>query len=141
MLMCLDRRQRLAFVLGEIFGVTSEQGAEIMEISSANFRQLLTRARRDLYQFMQNKCGLVNATNPCRCTKKAGAFMRNGWLDPSRCQFTPERVASVREAAPDRLEELQAVQRAYAELYRETPLTNAPAILDRIRAGFVSAHG
>ena len=29
MLMCLDRRQRLAFVLGEIFGVTSEQGGEM----------------------------------------------------------------------------------------------------------------
>lgn len=140
MLMCLDRRQRVAFVLGEVFGVTSEQGAEIMEVSPANFRQLLTRARQDLYQFMQNKCGLVNAANPCRCTKKAGAFMRNGWLEPNRRQFTPERLASVREVAADRLEELQAAQRAYAEVYRDTPLTNAPAILERIRTSFVSSE-
>jgi hypothetical protein len=42
----------------------------------------------------------------------------------------------VREAASDRLAELQAVQRAYAELYRDTPLTNASAILERIRTGF-----
>ena len=140
MLMCLDRRQRLAFVLGEIFGVTSEQGAEIMEVSPANFRQLLARARQDLYQFMQNKCGLVNVANPCRCTKKAGAFMRNGWLDPNRRQFTPERLASVREVAADRLEELSAAQRAYAEIYRDTPLTNAPVILERIRTSFVSSE-
>jgi RNA polymerase sigma factor (sigma-70 family) len=138
MLMCLDRRQRLAFVFGEIFGVTSEEGAEIMEVSPANFRQLLTRARQDLYQFMQNKCGLVNAANPCRCTKKAGAFLRNGWLDPNRRQFTAERLASMRDLAASRLEELQAAQQAYAEVYRDTPLSNAPAIIERLRASFAT---
>ena len=139
MLMCLDRRQRLAFVLGEVFGVTSEQGGEIMEVSPVNFRQLLVRARQDLYQFMHNKCGLVNTTNPCRCTKKAGAFMRNGWLDPNRRQFTAERLAAVRDAASDRLDELQAAQRIYAEIYRDTPLTDAPAILQRIRASLAAS--
>ncbi|HWA86169.1 MAG TPA: RNA polymerase sigma factor [Opitutus sp.] len=134
MLMCLDRRQRLAFILGEIFGVTSEQGGEVMEISADNFRQLLSRARHDLYQFMENKCGLVKASNPCRCVKKAGAFMRNGWLDPHRRQFTADRVAAVREVAPNRLEELQEMQRAHAEIYRGAPLTDAPAVLQRLRA-------
>ena len=118
---CLDRRQRLAFILGEIFGVSSEAGADVMEVSAANFRQLLTRARHDLYQFMNEKCGLVNALNPCRCSKKAGAFMRNGWLDPLRRQFTPNRVAAMRDVTPDRLEELQALQRAHAEVHRAGP--------------------
>ncbi len=72
MLMCLDRRQRLAFILGEIFGVDSDTGAEAMEISAANFRQLPARARHDHYNFMNEKCGLVNPLNPCRCAKKAG---------------------------------------------------------------------
>lgn len=134
MLMCLDRRQRLAFVLGEIFGVASEQGGDVMEITPENFRQLLSRARHDLYQFMQNKCGLVNAANPCRCAKKAGAFMRHGWLDPRRRQFTPHRLAAVRDLAPGRLEELQELQRAYAEIYRGAPLTDAPEILTRLHA-------
>jgi len=136
MLMCLDRRQRLAFVLGEVFGVTSDEGAEIMEITAANFRQLLGRARQDLYQFMQNKCGLVNTANPCRCTKKAGAFMRHGWLDPRRRQFTAERLASVKDMAPAHLDELEAVQRAHAEVYRDTPLSDATAIVERIVARF-----
>lgn len=136
MLMCLDRRQRLAFVFGEIFGVTSDEGGELMDTSAENFRQLLVRARRDLYQFMQQKCGLVNTANPCRCTKKAGAFMRHGWLDPQRRQFTADRLAAVRDAAPDRLAELDDAQRAYAALYRDTPLVDAPAILERLRAAF-----
>lgn len=133
MLMCLDRRQRLAFILGELFGVTGEQGGEVMEITPENFRQLLSRARHDLYQFMENKCGLVKTSNPCRCAKKAGAFMRNGWLDPERRQFTPHRLATIRELAPERLAELQGLQRAHAEIHRAAPLTDAPALLQRLR--------
>ena len=54
MLLCLDREQRLIYVLGEIFGVTDVIGAELLEISRQNFRQKLSRARRDLHSFMQN---------------------------------------------------------------------------------------
>jgi hypothetical protein len=71
MLLCLDRRQRLAFILGEDFGLTSEIGGEVMDVSADNFRQLPSRARRDLYQFTNEKCGLVNSANPCRCAKKS----------------------------------------------------------------------
>jgi len=134
MLMCLDRRQRLAFILGEVFGVTGETGAEVMEVSADNFRQLLARARRDLYEFMQDKCGLVNSLNPCRCSKKAGAFMQQGWLDPKRRQFTSGRIATVRDATPDRMEELQGLHRAHAEIYRDTPLTEPPDAVGRLRA-------
>lgn len=133
MLMCLDRRQRAAFILGEVFGVTSDVGAQVLDVSPANFRQLLTRARRDLYQFMSEKCGLVNQANPCRCSRKAGAFMQRGWLDPSRRQFTAGRLAAVRDLAPDRLAELQSLERAHAELYRETPFSEPSEPL-RLRA-------
>lgn len=37
MLLCLDREQRLAYVLGEIFGVTDRLGAELLEISARTF--------------------------------------------------------------------------------------------------------
>ncbi|HVY69613.1 MAG TPA: RNA polymerase sigma factor, partial [Verrucomicrobiae bacterium] len=99
MLLCLDRRQRLAFILGEVFGENSEAGAEALGESAANFRQLLSRARRDLYQFMNDKCGLVNQANPCRCARKASGFMRNGWLDPKNLQFSKDRLAEVRNVA------------------------------------------
>lgn len=44
MLMCLDRRQRLAFILGEIFGLPGEQGGEVMEISAMSIPALDIRA-------------------------------------------------------------------------------------------------
>jgi len=133
MLMCLDRRQRLAFILGEVLGETSEAGAAAMEVSPANFRQLLSRARHDLYQFMNDKCGLIHADNPCRCARKAAGFMRNGWLDAKNRQFSADRIAAVRDVAADRLEELQSLDRKHAELYRDQPFLAGPDLTQRLR--------
>jgi RNA polymerase sigma factor (sigma-70 family) len=133
MLLCLDRRQRMAFILGEIFGVNSDLGADVMEISSDNFRQLLSRARRDLYQFMQNKCGLINSANPCRCAKKTRGFMQMGFLDPDNLQFTKTRLARIDEVAPDRLSELESLDRQHAELFREQALLAPPNIASKLR--------
>ena len=133
MLLCLDRRQRMAFILGEIFGVSSDLGADVMEISPDNFRQLLSRARRDLYQFMQNKCGLINSANPCRCAKKTRGFMQMGFLDPNRLQFTKTRLASINQVAPDRLSELESLDRQHAELFREHAFLVSPNTASRLR--------
>ncbi len=123
MLMCLDRRQRAAFILGEMFGVDDVMGAEILEVSNVNFRQLLSRARRDLYQFMNGKCGLVNAGNPCRCAKKARGFMEKGYLDPLHRQFTTHHASQIRDVAPDRLADLtSATDHAHALLFRDHPM-------------------
>src|ERR1700746_3455030 len=65
MLLCLDREQRLTYILGAIFGVSDAIGADLLEITAENFRQRLTRARRDLRNFMNDKCGLINKSNPC----------------------------------------------------------------------------
>jgi RNA polymerase sigma factor (sigma-70 family) len=140
MLVCLDRRQRLAFILGEYFGVTSEVGGEVMEVSSDNFRQLLSRARRDLYQFMNEKCGLVNASNPCRCAKKTRGFMEAGYVDPERMEFTRGRLASVSDVAPHRLHELETLDRKHAELFRDHGFLAAPDLATRLRE-LISASG
>lgn len=133
MLMCLDRRQRLAFILGEVFGETSEAGAAAMDVSADNFRQLLSRARQDLYQFMNGKCGLVNRDNPCRCARKAAGFMRNGWLDANHLQFSKDRIAEVRDMAASRVDELQALDRQHAELYRAQPFLAGPDLAGKLR--------
>ncbi|MBV8225263.1 MAG: RNA polymerase sigma factor, partial [Verrucomicrobia bacterium] len=133
MLLCLDRRQRMAYILGEIFGVNSDVGAEVMEISPDNFRQLLSRSRRDLYQFMQHKCGLINAANPCRCAKKTRGFMQLGILDPNRLQFTTAQLAKVNEVAPDRLNELESLDRKHAELFRENGFLAPPDVAIKLR--------
>jgi len=133
MLMCLDRRQRMAFILGEYFGVTSEVGGEVMEVSPENFRQLLSRARRDLYQFMHDKCGLVNAANPCRCAKKTRSYMEAGYVDPARLEFTKGRLTTINQIAPHRLDELQKLDRKHAELFRDHGFLAPPDLAAKLR--------
>ena len=70
MILCLNKEQRLIYIIGEIFGADHTIGSEIMDMSKANFRMKLSKARKDLYNFMNNQCGLVDKKNPCRCHKK-----------------------------------------------------------------------
>ncbi|MCI0409766.1 MAG: RNA polymerase sigma factor [Acidobacteria bacterium] len=122
MMLCLDRRQRLVFTLGEIFGVTDRLGADLMGVTPDHFRQLLARARRDLYSFMNRKCGLVDERNPCRCARKTRGFIAAGHVDPARLRFVPEHVRRIEQLAASRLAELEDfLERRYAGLFREHP--------------------
>src|SRR5215472_7244230 len=89
----------LAYILGAIFGVSDTIAAEVLEITAENFRQRLARARRDLGNFMNDKCGLVNQANPCRCAQKTRGFIEAGHVDPNNLLFARERVCEVRDAA------------------------------------------
>ncbi|MBI5085258.1 MAG: RNA polymerase sigma factor [Acidobacteria bacterium] len=132
MLLCLDGRQRLVYTLGEIFGVSDSVGAEVVGITPANFRQILARARRDLYSFLEGKCGLVNESNPCRCPKKIRGFMQRGYLKPDKLQFAGRHCRRVREVASSRGDELlDASHRLSAALYQEHPFLEPPPELVR----------
>jgi len=134
MLLCLDREQRLVYVLAEIFGVTDAIGAELLEISRPNFRQKLSRARRDLHSFLQNQCGLVNTANPCRCARKTQGFAKAGYLDPQKLLFARDRVTRVREVAEKACHELDALDVAYGELHRDHPFLDPPDFVAALRS-------
>jgi RNA polymerase sigma factor (sigma-70 family) len=133
MLLCLDRRQRLIFILGSVFGVSDAIGAELLGLSRDNFRQRLARARRDLQHFMQDKCGLVNTANPCRCAKKTRAFIAAGHIDPNNLRFARERVTHVRDVAARVSDELTGLDDAYSEVYRNHPFQNSPDFVVALR--------
>lgn len=122
MLLCLDRKQRLVFTLGEILGVSDTVGGEVMEMSADNFRQNLARARQDLYKFINDQCGLVNTSNPCRCPKKTRGFINDGHVDPHHLLFVSGHVQRVGEAAADTAREISdVVIRSYAAIFRDHP--------------------
>ena len=134
MLMCLDRKQRLVFTLGEILGVGDTVGGEALEMSADNFRQSLARARHDLYQFMHGQCGLVNANNPCRCPKKTKGFIAAGHVDPAHLLFVPLHVRRIKDAAAGTVREIEDVlDRQYATVFREHPFLEPPDQVDWVR--------
>jgi RNA polymerase sigma factor (sigma-70 family) len=134
MLLCLDREQRLVYVLGGIFGVSDTLGAELLETSRDNFRQKLSRARRDLHSFMQERCGLVNKANPCRCAKKTQAFMRAGFVDPKKLLFAKAHMTRVRDVSPKLHQALEDLDEAYAEIHRDHPFHRSPDFVAAVRA-------
>lgn len=122
MLLCLDRKQRLIFVLAEIFGASDSVGSEILEMTPDNFRQSLSRARRDLYQFMNNQCGLINLNNPCRCPKKTKGFIAAGHVDPHNMIFSSPRLTQIRNVAADTYAQIDTtLDQQYAAIFRDHP--------------------
>ncbi len=121
-LLCLKPRQRLVFILGEILGVKDDVASVMLDTTASNFRQMLSRTRRQLYGFLNRQCGLVNQSNACRCARKAPGFIAKGWVRLEQLQFVDPRLVQVQQVAPGRMRELQDLDRRHAQIFREQPL-------------------
>ena len=134
MLLCLDREQRMIFIIGELFEFTDTIGSEIMEISKENFRVKLHRAKKQLYTFMDNKCGLINKNNPCRCARKTAGFIKMGFVDPVHLHFQKNTITSINKAIDQKLDTYEnQVMQQYRALFQEHPFLQSPEKLTSIK--------
>jgi RNA polymerase sigma factor (sigma-70 family) len=132
--LCLERQQRLAFVLTVAFDVTDVQGSEILGVTRTAFRQLLSRARARLHEYVQGNCGVVNPDAPCRCAKKVRGFMRGGAYDPRRRMFVQDGAPRLAEVVGDRLELFNTkIYPEYARVVRDQPFFRAPEMTAWLR--------
>lgn len=124
MLLCLDLKHRVAFVLGDILEFDHAEAAAVLLISKANFRQRLSRARADVVAFTARSCGLATAEARCRCPRRLPAAIAQG-------RVRPERPVYARPGAPGYDEvrmqaaALEGALRTLA-LQRGTPRFGAP---------------
>jgi len=86
MLQCLKPRDRLVFVLGNLFGMAGERAASICEMSAAAYRKALSRSRQRIQAFMQENCGLMNPQAECQCRKRLKIALDRGRIGPA---FSP----------------------------------------------------
>lgn len=98
MLLCLQREQRIVFILGDIFEVSDRLGSSLLEISAENFRRILSRSRKKIFNFMGHNCGLIDDRNPCHCDRKLKGFIRNGFLNPDRISYFTGEAAKIKDA-------------------------------------------
>jgi len=121
-LLCLDQQQRMVFILGAIFNLKSPIAAEILDMTPENFRKQLSRAKTDLFNFMQNKCGLINPDNPCRCYKKTKGFIKEGIVSAETVQFYSEVTTSIESVAEHKTYEMdQLIEGRYLYLFTNQP--------------------
>ncbi len=127
MLLCIPRDQRAAYLLADVIGLTDVEGAEILECSRDAFRQRVSRARRTLRHVIDNRCGLVDPANPCRCGRQITASIEAGILsaqDLPLAEHPREEVRVWIEPLAKQLDDVVAI----GDLYRFDRFT-APAEL------------
>jgi RNA polymerase sigma factor (sigma-70 family) len=125
-LLCLDRNLRIAYILGEIFEVISDQGGHILNITPTAFRKRLSRARTRIRNFMRKKCGLVNPANPCHCALQVTHAIKTGLVDPHRLLFAEHPCHGRSDVGIlNRLQEMDELRRV-AALFRSHPDYAAP---------------
>ena len=139
MLQCLERHERIAFVLGEIFELTSADAAWILDTTPAAFRKRLERARTRIRGFMESTCGLVNPNAFCRCARRVPAAIALGRIDPDRPAFVTHPVSAsgrdVAQAAAQlaTLHNAAAVLRAHPDY--AAPQARVDAIVALLQSG------
>jgi RNA polymerase sigma factor (sigma-70 family) len=139
MLQCLERGERIAFVLSDIFELSSADAAWILDTTPAAYRKRLERARHRIGAFMNSTCGVVNSDAFCRCARRVPKALATGRVDPERPGLTAHPVSSsgrgVTEAAAQlhRLHDAAAVMRAHPDY--AAPQAKVDAIAALLNSG------
>jgi RNA polymerase sigma factor (sigma-70 family) len=123
MLLCLDREQRMAYVLGDVLELSSNEAADVCGISPAGFRKRLQRARERIQQFMESHCGLLDLGNECRCRRRIGAAIQHRRVDPDDLLFA-KRVDALK-LEMERFTDAGALFRSHPELRTPPQLVDA----------------
>lgn len=136
MLLCLDREQRMIYILGDMFEIDHNLGSEILGITAGNFRIRLMRARQDLYNWMNERCGLVNKSNPCRCAKKTRAYIEAGVVDPNNLIFNTRHKKKIYELSEQKSTSItDTVEDLNKSIFQQHPMQEpltATKIVDEI---------
>jgi RNA polymerase sigma factor (sigma-70 family) len=135
MLLCLPRDQRAAYLLADVLGLTDVEGAAVLDCSREAFRQRVSRGRRTLRYVIDNRCGLVDPSNPCRCGRQIAASIDGGILDPRHLLLAGRPRDAVRvwiEPAAKQLDDLVAI----GDLYRFDRFTAPTALWGELRERF-----
>lgn len=136
-LQCLERSERIAYVLGEIFELTATEAAWVLDVSPAAYRKRLERARDRLRAFMGSTCGIVTPNGFCRCARRVAKAVSIGRVNPDAPVLAGHAVngRGVEEAAAQlhRLHDAAAVLRAHPDY--AAPRERTDAILGLLRSG------
>ena len=135
MLLCIPRPQRAAYLLADVIGLTDVEGAEVLDCSREAFRQRVSRARRTLRYVIDNRCGLVDPANPCRCGRQIAASEAVGILRRDELPLAEHSREEVRVWIDPLAKQLDEVV-AIGDLYRFDRFAAPAALWDDLQQRF-----
>jgi len=130
MLLCLDQKHRLSYILGYIFELEHQEASEILGISKESYRQQLSRAKKKVEAFTSQSCGLVSAKALCSCDKKVKCSIKKGRISPSNMPLSKnceESYADVKLSLEKTKDELKSIF-----LQKSIPLYQSPESFVRL---------
>ena len=86
MLLCLDRADRLLYILHSFFALGGAEASGILGLSHAAYRKRLSRVRSRMAAFMREVCGLAGSA-ACRCADRVEYAASLGRIDPRSPRF------------------------------------------------------
>jgi RNA polymerase sigma factor (sigma-70 family) len=125
-LLCLTRMERMVLILGAIFDVTDRIGSDICEISPANFRKILSRARKKVADYFQNNCSLFNERNPCRCSEQVNHLIKLGMIKPGDMNIKHGSLGTIRTAVGKTVTDIENSYSEFLTLYQDQPFFKGP---------------
>jgi RNA polymerase sigma factor (sigma-70 family) len=125
-LLCLSRIERMVLILGAIFDVTDRIGAEICDISRANFRKILSRSRRKVADYFQNNCSLFDERNPCKCSEQVSYLTRLGLIKPNAMNIKQETLGTIQTAIGKTIIDIENSYSDFLTLYQQQPFFKGP---------------
>ena len=135
LLLCLDRPHRLAFLLVDVFGVSGEQGAAILDVTPAAFRKRLSRARERLRDFLTRNCALLDPRNPCKCGYHVASQLDGDRFDVENVVFARRpRRPDVGQQENDLVREMDELNRIGALYTRYPGLRTPVTFIESVRS-------
>jgi len=128
MLLGLDRPSLIAYVLGDVFNLSGDEAAAVLEIDPATYRKRLVRARERLYDFMRRQCGVFDPANPCRCERVAAGAAARGLVRRDTLLFANHPTCAPSPLVDRAAREVKDLMRV-AEVIREHADYAAPEAL------------
>ncbi|MBF6245090.1 MULTISPECIES: RNA polymerase sigma factor [Nocardia] len=132
MLQCLARDERVAFVLAEVFELSSAEAAWILGIGAPAYRKRLERARTRLGNFLNATCGVANPAAPCRCARRVRTAVDQGRVRPGAPGLGGHPVAPGGRSAADAEKQMVGLHDAASILRAHPDYALPPARLDAI---------
>jgi hypothetical protein len=122
-----------------VFGLPSQEAAQVLEISPEAYRKRLSRARQSLEEFSQSVCGLVNKEAACQCEKQVHAI---GVLASKGIEIKPVRLFhhDSERAEAGRVFDNMMEMSEIAQVLRQHPDWQAPSAMREAIRMVLSTH-
>ncbi|NOU51020.1 RNA polymerase sigma factor [Pseudoalteromonas sp. JBTF-M23] len=124
MLQCLDDKARMAYLLGEVLDIEHGEASEMLNITQANYRQRLSRARKSIVGFMTDNCGYVNKENPCRCSKQIDKCLKNNCISRDKIDYSPMNMNKAQwDEAKEYIDKINIIEEKVRSIYRNVNIS------------------